>query len=936
MNKLKFNWLVALVLLLALALVACGGGAPAEDSGGGEEPAAETEQEMDEEEEMEEEMEEEAPAVSEDAGSIWVLLPDSASSARWETDDRRFFEEAFDAAGVEYNIVNAEGDAATQQTQAEQAITAGAGVILMVNLDSGSGAAIIELAREAGVAIIDYDRLTIEGPGADVYVSFDNVQVGATMGNILAPLINAQDAPKVAYLNGGPTDNNATLFREGYDSVARPFIDSGDWEFVDEQSVPGWDNQEALVIFEQMLTAANNEISAVFAANDGLAGAVIQALQNAGIDPKTIPVSGQDATVGGMQQVLAGNQSMSVYKPIKAEAEAAAEAAIALLNGESLDSLTGGLTLNNGTNDIPFIALDPIGVTTENMAATVIADGFRTWDEICVGDFEQFCTDEVKMGTAMAADGSGVKVCQVTDVGGIDDKSFNATAWEGALRAEADLGIEVKFLESQQQTDYDKNLNAFIEDGCDLIVAVGFLMADATAAAAEANPDQQFAIIDVDYLDFPNLLGVGFQIDQAGFLAGYTAANASETGIIGTFGGVNIPPVTAFMDGYVMGANFYNEQNGTDVQVLGWDIDSQDGLFTGNFESTDDGRAFGESLMDEGADVILPVAGPVGLGTAAAIQERGNAWLVGVDTDWTVSAPEFSDIILTSILKRLDTAVYSSSEETVNGTFEGGLWIGNLENDGVGITDPVIAVDGLDGIIDGIISGAIPTKPGQEAMMESSDGEMAMSEEACEVDLSGESIVLYQQAGREGPLAALLGQGFAFATEDAVNWMNANGGICGAEVEVVFTETNYDTEKEVAAFESSVAADPRPFMVFTYASGATVALKDRVVEEQIVNLAAGLNGPAMYDPANGYTVGFAPIYSDQFAGYAEYLVNNWDELKPEGAGDSPVIGVIGWDNSFGSGATTPESVAYIESLGATVINGVEPERIALSPDADAS
>ncbi|MFT5196324.1 MAG: D-xylose transport system substrate-binding protein, partial [Candidatus Promineifilaceae bacterium] len=324
-------------------------------------------------------------------GSIWVLLPDSASSARWETDDRRFFEEAFEAAGVEYNIVNAEGDASTQQTQAEQAITAGASVILIVNLDSGSGAAIIENAHAAGVKVIDYDRLTIEGAGADAYVSFDNVQVGATMADVLVPIIDAQDSPKVVYLNGGPTDNNATLFRDGYSGAAQPFIDSGAWELVDDQWVPGWDNQEALVVFEQILTAANNEVTAVFAANDGLAGAVIQALDNAGIDPTTVPVSGQDATVGGLQQVLAGNQTMSVYKPIKAEAYAAANVAIALASGMDMEELTGGLTLNNGTNDVPFVALAPIGVTASNVAETVIADGFRTWDEICVGDFEQYC-----------------------------------------------------------------------------------------------------------------------------------------------------------------------------------------------------------------------------------------------------------------------------------------------------------------------------------------------------------------------------------------------------------------------------------------------------------------------------------------------------------------------------------------------------------------
>ena len=259
MKKYTFAILMALMLLLA----ACGG----DDLAGTIEEAAETvgevadqvadnaEEVADAVEETAEEVMEEVEEVMEDGQSIWVLLPDSASSARWETDDRRFFEQAFDAAGVEYNIVNAEGDAATQQTQAEQAITAGAGVILIVNLDSGSAAAIIENARSAGVKVVDYDRLTIEGPGADAYVSFDNVQVGATMGNTLEPLIDALDDPQVAFLNGGPTDNNATLFREGYLSVAQSHFDDGSWNWVDDQWVPGWDNQEALVVFEQMLTA---------------------------------------------------------------------------------------------------------------------------------------------------------------------------------------------------------------------------------------------------------------------------------------------------------------------------------------------------------------------------------------------------------------------------------------------------------------------------------------------------------------------------------------------------------------------------------------------------------------------------------------------------------------------------------------------------------
>lgn len=328
--------------------------------------------------------------VFDGTGSIAVLLPDTTSSARWEADDRRFFEEAFQAAGVEYTIVNAEGDRRIQQTQAEQAITNGAKVMLMVNLDSGSGAAIIAQAREAGIKVVDYDRLTIEGPGADLYVSFDNEAVGRLMGETLEPLINDLDAdPKrVVQLNGSPTDNNATQFRAGYFSVAEPFYESGAWELVDDQAVPEWDAQQALIIYEQILTAAGGDVDATFAGNDNLAGSVVSALKSQDMAP--MPLSGQDATVAGIQNILAGWQTMTVYKPIEIEARAAAAAAIALLNGEDATSLTDD-TIDNGDSDVPFIKLTPIAVTKDNIAETVIADGFRSWDEICVGDFEEFC-----------------------------------------------------------------------------------------------------------------------------------------------------------------------------------------------------------------------------------------------------------------------------------------------------------------------------------------------------------------------------------------------------------------------------------------------------------------------------------------------------------------------------------------------------------------
>ena len=333
-------------------------------------------------------------------GSIWVLLPDSASSDRWEKDDRRYFQEAFEAEGVEFNIVNAEGDANTQLQQAEQAINAGAKVIVLVNLSPESGATIIENAREADVKVVDYDRLTAAGGGADVYVSFDNVAVGQAMADTVGPVIDElEGTPNVVMMNGGPTDNNSKLFKEGYnetgDFAVKKKADAGEWKVVADQDVPDWDNQQALTLFEQILVAQNNNVDAVFAANDGIAGAVISALKSANQQP--IPLSGQDATASGIQNVLAGWQTMTVYKPIKAEAEAGAAAAIALLNGEDVSQLEGeweNQTINNGEADLPYIALTPIAVTKDNVADTVIEDGFRTWEEICTGEFEQYCPED--------------------------------------------------------------------------------------------------------------------------------------------------------------------------------------------------------------------------------------------------------------------------------------------------------------------------------------------------------------------------------------------------------------------------------------------------------------------------------------------------------------------------------------------------------------
>jgi D-xylose transport system substrate-binding protein len=321
-------------------------------------------------------------------GSIAVLLPDTQSSVRWEQFDRKYLDQAFTAAGIKHTIVNAQGDPGTQRTQAEQALTNGAKIILLVDLDPGSGKSIISLAHARGAKVIDYDRLTLGG-GADYYVSFDNVAVGKLQGQGLVKCIKQQGLknPTVAELNGSPTDNNATLFAQGYNSVLNPMYANGTFKKGPNQSVPDWDNQKALTIFEQMLSSTNNNIQAVLAANDGLANSVISAETARKI--KYVPVTGQDATSEGIQHILAGQQCMTVYKAVKKESDAAAKVAIALAKGQTPNAPQ---QTKNGSAQTPSVLLTPVAVTKSNINQTVIKDGFLTKSQICVGKFAKYCS----------------------------------------------------------------------------------------------------------------------------------------------------------------------------------------------------------------------------------------------------------------------------------------------------------------------------------------------------------------------------------------------------------------------------------------------------------------------------------------------------------------------------------------------------------------
>ena len=320
---------------------------------------------------------------------------------------------------------------------------------------------------------------------------------------------------------------------------------------------------------------------------------------------------------------------------------------------------------------------------------------------------------------AMTAPAAAFKACQVTDTGGVDDKGFNQTAWKGAQDAAAELGIETKLLESKAETDYVPNINSFIAEECDIIITVGFLLGDATKAAAEANPDTKFSIVDYAYdPTIPNVLGQVFSTNQAAFLAGYLAAGMSKSGIVGTFGGINIGgPVTDFMDGFVWGVGHYNATKGTSVQVLGWDPATKEGLFTNNFSNLDDGRAFAKNLFDEGADIVLPVAGPVGLGSAALADELGTDSLkiIGVDADQYLTDPDKKHVYLTSILKNMDATVVQAIKSAHDGSFAGGVVVGTLDNAGVGLApfhdfEDAVPADlkaEIDALRQGIIDGTV-------------------------------------------------------------------------------------------------------------------------------------------------------------------------------------------------------------------------------------
>lgn len=309
----------------------------------------------------------------------------------------------------------------------------------------------------------------------------------------------------------------------------------------------------------------------------------------------------------------------------------------------------------------------------------------------------------------------------VTDVGGIDDNGFNQLIWQGMERAAEELDVRVEYLESETEADYADHINEFVGEGYDGVVTVGISMAEATEATAAIFTDVPFVVVDVPSRT-KNVLGLQFKVDQAAFLAGYLAAGMSQAGIVCTYGGLRVEPVTQYMVGFEQGVLYYNAQNNSAVRLLGWKTfppaeGGGDGVFTNDFENTETGRRFAENFFEEGCDIIFPVAGQTGLGSAAAAQERDLA-VIGVEIDQAELTPELDDVYLTSVLKQMDVAVFEAIEQIEAGSFpdEAG-YTGTLANEGVGLA-PFHAYEGavpeslssdLDAVRQGIINGEIGT-----------------------------------------------------------------------------------------------------------------------------------------------------------------------------------------------------------------------------------
>lgn len=360
---------VALGLGLALSLTACGANSSGGSGSGGE-----------------------SAAPSSGGVKVGVILPETDSSARWEGFDKPMLDKAMRAAGLDPDIQNAQGDEQKFSTLADGMISSGVKVLVIASISSDGGSAVAAKAKAQGIPVIDYDRLNLGGT-SDYYVSFDNEKVGALQGQGLAQALQGQQGAQVIEIEGAPTDNNATLFYNGQQTVLKPMYDSGALKLVRSQPIDKWDNQVGGTTFEQILTANGGQVNGVVAANDGLAGAVVTVLTKYGLNGK-VAVTGQDATADGLQAILRGDQYMTVFKPIQEEADATAKLAAALAKGDTATAdatATQTVADPKGNRQVKSVLLTPQLITKDNVKVVTDA-GYVKASDICVAETQAACT----------------------------------------------------------------------------------------------------------------------------------------------------------------------------------------------------------------------------------------------------------------------------------------------------------------------------------------------------------------------------------------------------------------------------------------------------------------------------------------------------------------------------------------------------------------
>ncbi|MCA0347038.1 MAG: BMP family ABC transporter substrate-binding protein [Actinobacteria bacterium] len=334
------------------------------------------------------------------------------------------------------------------------------------------------------------------------------------------------------------------------------------------------------------------------------------------------------------------------------------------------------------------------------------------------------CAPAPEKGEGAAEGAADFVPCIVSDAGGFDDRSFNQLSYEGVQKAAEELGVELKQAESNSETDFGPNIESMVGEGCNAIVSVGFALSAATVEAANANPDTDFILVDDaadnDFdgnKDADNVKPLLYDTAQAAFLAGYLSAGYSQSGKVGTFGGMEFPTVTIFMDGFKQGVDHYNSVKGTNVEVVGWN--GETGSFTGGFEANQDAKSVAQNILDQGVDVLLPVGGPIYQSALQAIKESGrDVALVGVDADLFETDESTKDFVLTSILKNMDVSTYEAVMSSANGEFDANAYVGTLDNGGVGIAPlhnfegkvDAALVEEVDALKQEIIDGKVTVK----------------------------------------------------------------------------------------------------------------------------------------------------------------------------------------------------------------------------------